>query len=206
MTARKTVARALPPRPVRGSPEQTRARLVQAAAEVFNRDGYDGTDSNRIAREAGYSPGTFYKHFQDKKQLFLAVYQEWVVAEWREVTAALSGPGTRGEQAERIVELFLAHHHRWRGLRAGLRALVSVDEEARAFYRAQRRKQLELLASLHAARGAVPRSREQDAVTLFTIERVADALADGEASALSLDAPRLRELLVGLVRAGMPEG
>lgn len=71
----------LAPRPSRGTPEETRERLVVAAAQLFNRVGYDGTDSNRIAREAGYAPGTFYKHFRDKKEIFLAVYEGWVTKE-----------------------------------------------------------------------------------------------------------------------------
>ena len=40
------------PRPRRGSPDETRARLVAAAAAVFNQEGYDGTDSNKLARAA----------------------------------------------------------------------------------------------------------------------------------------------------------
>ena len=69
-------------RPRRGTPEQTRARLVTTAAEIFNRVGYHGTDSNRIAKEAGYATGTFYKHFKDKREAFLAVYESWVTSEW----------------------------------------------------------------------------------------------------------------------------
>lgn len=191
------------PRPRRGAPEETRERLVVAAAEAFNRDGYDGTDSNRIAREAGYAPGTFYRHFVDKRAVFLAVYEEWVAREFRDVAATLATPGTIEARAERIVDVFLVHHRRWRGFRASLRAMVATDREIRTFYRAQRRKQLEILADLQRARGASAErrsSRERDAVLLFTIERAADALADGEAEALDLDAGAMRALLVALVR------
>src|SRR5580698_4604324 len=79
-----------PDRPRRGTPEQTRARLVATAAEIFNRDGYRGTDSNRIAKEAGYATGTFYKHFKDKREAFLAVYEGWVTSEWRAIDEELS--------------------------------------------------------------------------------------------------------------------
>src|ERR1700733_4737197 len=64
-------------RPRRGSPEQTRDRLVAAAAKLFNQTGYHGTDSNRIAKAAGYSAGVFYKHFNDKRAIFLAAYEGW---------------------------------------------------------------------------------------------------------------------------------
>jgi AcrR family transcriptional regulator len=198
MARRNAIAPKLPPRPKRGPPEETRERLVHAAAEIFNREGYGGTDSNRIAKEAGYAPGTFYKHFTDKRDVFLAVYEEWVAREWRDVSATIAAEGTVGERAERIVETFLEHHRRWRGFRASLRALVASDSDVRAFYRKQRRRQLELLARLRAGRAG---SREADALLLFTLERVADALADGEAEALQLRSSEVHALIVALVRA-----
>jgi AcrR family transcriptional regulator len=192
------MSRARVTRPRRGRPEETRARLVAAAADVFNREGYDGTDSNRIAAAAGYSPGTFYKHFVDKKQIFLAVYAEWVAAEWRALADTLADTDSDAELAARIVDIFVAHHRKWRGIRASLRRLVAVDEEVRDFYREQRKVQLAELASLRRRRARG--SRERDALLLFTVERAADSLADGEAAALELDRVALHRLLVELVR------
>ncbi len=200
MQRRTAIAPKPAPRPRRGPPEETRNRLVQAAAEIFNRDGYEGTDSNRIAREAGYSPGTFYKHFVDKREVFLAVYEEWVTREWREVSAHAAARGTARERAEQIVRMFLAHHRRWRGFRASLRALVSYEPAVRDFYRAQRRKQLELLARMREAVG-VPGSREADALLLFTLERTSDAFAEDEPESLKLSSEALHALIVDLVTA-----
>jgi AcrR family transcriptional regulator len=179
-----------PERPRRGTPAATRARLVAAAALVFNRDGYHGTDSNRLARAAGYAPATFYKHFPDKRTLFLAVYEAWVTAEWAAIERVLRTDAPSATRAARIVTMVVALHRRWRGLRAGLRALVATDPAARAFYRAQRRRQLSLVARLGgSARG------EDAAVLLFTLERVADAIADGELHDLRLAlAPTLARL------------
>lgn len=189
------------PRPLRGSPEQTRERLVHVAAEIFNRDGYDGTDSNRIAREAGYAPGTFYKHFADKREIFAAVYAEWVAKEWREVTATLASPGSTRVRAERIVDTFLAHHQRWRGFRASLRALVCSDATVRDFYQRQRHLQLELLEARAGTEKPRDAERAADALLLYTLERSADAFAEEEHRVLEVDPDALRALLVGLVEA-----
>src|SRR5271170_5993477 len=107
-------------RPRRGTPEQTRARLVATAAEIFNRVGYHGTDSNRIAKKAGYATGTFYKHFKDKREAFLAVYEAWVTSEWRAIDQELSAGGEPEEVARKLVELSIDFHTKWRGLRASL--------------------------------------------------------------------------------------
>ena len=105
-------------RPRRGTPEQTRERLVAAASSQFNRFGYHETDSNTIAREAGYAAGTFYKHFRDKREVFLVVYERWLAAQWNEITEELSKHQAPKETAKRIVELSVKFHTEWRGLRA----------------------------------------------------------------------------------------
>ena len=97
--------------------------------------GYHGTDTNRIARAAGYAPGTFYKHFPDKRAILLAAYE--VVGHDRVAgdRARRRAGGTRGRRApERIIEAMLGFHRTWRGLRASLRGLVALDRDVRAFY------------------------------------------------------------------------
>jgi AcrR family transcriptional regulator len=188
------------PRPRRGTAAGTRERLVAAAAEEFNRHGYRGTDSNRLARAAGYAPGTFYKHFADKRAVFLAAYEAWVDTEWSAIGAEVRRGGGEAALAGRIVERVLALHRRWRGLRASLRALVAEDAEARAFYRRQRRRQLELLRSFGGERRAGAEAETEDAVLLYTLERVCDAIADGELRDLGVSVTAAVELLRRLVR------
>src|SRR3981189_3386123 len=115
-------------RPRRGSPEQTRDRLIAAAAALFTRAGYHGTDSNRIARAAGYSTGTFYKHFKDKREIFLAAYETWVASEWKDLATELSSGGAPDAIARRLVNLSVDFHTRWRGLRASLLEQVFTDD------------------------------------------------------------------------------
>jgi AcrR family transcriptional regulator len=192
--------RALPGRrPRRGTPAETRARLVAAAARVFNRDGYHGTDSNRIARAGGYAPGTFYKHFPEKRAVFLAAYEAWVGAEWRAIAAEVARSEPPHALARRIVALVLGHHRRWRGLRASMLGLLATDRQVRAFYRRQRRLQLGMLRALRQRFHGSPRSAEEDAVLLFTLERVADAAAQGELHDLGLSAARTIAMLQALV-------
>jgi AcrR family transcriptional regulator len=196
-----------PSRPKRGQPADTRERLVAAAAAVFNRVGYHGTDSNRLARAAGYAPATFYKHFPDKRTILLAAYESWVTTEWQAIGAALGVAPTREERAARIVALVLAHHRRWKGLRASLRALVATDPIVRRFHRAQRRRQLDLLASMRrnpaSARVSEASKRVSDAIMLFTLERTLDAVAEGETAALGLDLDAVMGRLQTLVSAAL---
>jgi AcrR family transcriptional regulator len=183
-------------RPRRGAPSQTRERLVAAAGALFNRVGYHGTDSNRIAMEAGYATGTFYKHFKDKREAFLAVYAAWITSEWQAIGAELSAGHKPEETARKIVELSIDFHTKWRGMRASLMELVFTDAEVRRFYRSQRRRQLDLIAQIRQRLEIPARRREDDAIHLFTSERTYDAIGQGELQPLGLDRKVVVEVMV----------
>ena len=52
--------------------EQTRGCLVEAAAKVFTRRGYDKASLDEVAEEAGFTKGAVYSNFKGKEDLFLA--------------------------------------------------------------------------------------------------------------------------------------
>jgi AcrR family transcriptional regulator len=188
-------------RPRRGTPEQTKERLISAAASQFNRSGFHGTDSNSIAKEAGYATGTFYKHFRDKREVFLAAYERWLAAEWKEVDEELSRMRDAKETAKRLVELAIRFHTEWRGLRASLMELVFSDSEVRKFFRKQRRLQLDHIVEIRS-RFALPRqTSEQDAIFMCLTERVYDAIGQGEIQSLGLDQGAVIESMVEKMHA-----
>lgn len=182
-------AEALGPRPRRGAPDETRSRLLASAAEEFEQHGYFGTDSNRIARAAGYAPGTFYKHFVDKRAAFLAVYEAWIAREWDGV-AALARSGRVEDLAARIGEHVIAQHREWSGFRASLRALVVLEPDIRRAHRASRGRQLAMMERLGL------HGRAENAVLLLAVERMADAIADGELESLGVSEEEARAQLV----------
>lgn len=52
---------------------QTRERLLDAAADVFNRLGYHGASLEAVAEAAGYTKGAVYSNFASKAELFAAL-------------------------------------------------------------------------------------------------------------------------------------
>ena len=55
-----------------------RARLLAAAVEVASELGYKGMSTARVSRRAGVSRKTFYDHFENREDCFLAVFDEAV--------------------------------------------------------------------------------------------------------------------------------
>ena len=155
---------------------RTRASLVATAMRVFNEVGYWGTDSNALARAAGYSPGTFYRHFADKRAIFLAAYEAWARLEHTALLARIEAARTRrADVAGAFVDFIVEHHGRWRTFRASLGALAANDPELQKAIRAQRRRHLDVLSTMVGRR-----DRARNLVVLYTLEGLSDALADGE--------------------------
>jgi len=63
--------------------ERTRERLLDAAADVFNRLGYHGASLDAVAEAAGYTKGAVYSNFATKGDLFLALLQRYAVGQAR---------------------------------------------------------------------------------------------------------------------------
>lgn len=62
-------------RPATRSRENTRARLLDAAAEVFAEVGLDAASVEAVCDRAGFSRGAFYSNFASKGELFLALVE-----------------------------------------------------------------------------------------------------------------------------------
>ncbi|SDP93138.1 ScbR family autoregulator-binding transcription factor [Lentzea jiangxiensis] len=54
----------------------TRARLLQAAAEVFDREGFAGSSLTAVCARADVSKGALYCHFRSKEALGVAIIEE----------------------------------------------------------------------------------------------------------------------------------
>lgn len=67
---------ALPESRKRRSREETRQRILDAALDVFARNGFERATVDEIVREAGFSKGAFYVHFETKEDLFWEMLQE----------------------------------------------------------------------------------------------------------------------------------
>src|SRR5277367_5162107 len=49
--------------------EQTRRRIVEAAAPVFNKRGYEGASLSDLMAATGLKKGGIYRHFSSKEEL-----------------------------------------------------------------------------------------------------------------------------------------
>jgi AcrR family transcriptional regulator len=86
--------------------ERTRSRLLDSATSVFSRKGYHNTLVSDVVAEAGVGQGTFYRHFQGKREVLDALFERLVedlFAEFRPMSSRL--PSSTEEYRQASIDL-----------------------------------------------------------------------------------------------------
>src|SRR2546423_14751278 len=76
-------------------PDQTKARIVDAAYRTLVKRGYHETAMKDIAAEAGVAPGLAHYYFETKEDLLVAAIEHGcgpLIRAWEEAGVSLSGP------------------------------------------------------------------------------------------------------------------
>jgi AcrR family transcriptional regulator len=95
-------------RPTRAEKQaQTRAQLIDAAARVFARRGFQAARIEEIAEHAGYSHGAVYSNFAGKEELFLAVFEQYMAQRIEEVAQASAVEGSFAERARAAADQWM---------------------------------------------------------------------------------------------------
>ena len=86
--------------PATRSRENTRARLLEAAAQVFAEAGLDGASVEAVCERAGFTRGAFYSNFESKDELFLMLTASVADARVRAVRQRVEEMTAEGALAE----------------------------------------------------------------------------------------------------------
>lgn len=149
----------------------TATRLLQAAMAEFIEVGYAGTDTNRIARRAGFAPQTFYRWFTDKTAILIAVLHVWEEVEQAVLQSLFDEQDAATLQ---LAEACVENIRPFLTFRRNLRAVASSHPEIRAERAAGRQR---LLAWLSARRPETEAT--QLASWLVQFEQLCEAIAEG---------------------------
>jgi TetR/AcrR family transcriptional regulator len=101
------------------SAAQTRSAILQAAAEIFAREGLAGARTEAIAAGAGVNKAMLYYYFKSKHRLYEAVVEDHFLEFNRRAIELLSEPGSAREILMRYVELhmdFMSSRRRYASL------------------------------------------------------------------------------------------
>jgi AcrR family transcriptional regulator len=85
--------------------EETRSRILEAAAECFARHGYDASGVAEICQHAGVTKGAFYHHFPTKQAVFLELLNQWLKVLDAQLATAQVGATTVPERFIRMADM-----------------------------------------------------------------------------------------------------
>lgn len=126
--------------------EATTAALVDAARELFARDGYEATSLDAVAARAGVTKGAVYHHFDGKRQLFEAVFSREIEQMTGPLTAAYARKKDPWDAFKAASAAFLDAC-----LDPGLQRIVLLDAPAAIGWEGIRRLEAPLLGLMETA-------------------------------------------------------
>ena len=124
---------------------ERKAQLLDTAAKVFAKYGYSGTTTAALAEAAGVSEPIIYRHFKNKKELFIALVEQSgsdTIALWEKELAGVADP------AERLLRLIASNP--MVTIKGNLRYRVIVAAMTEAEEPEVRKALQEHIATLHA--------------------------------------------------------
>ena len=128
----------------RRSGVKTKAKVLDAAMQVFSTHGYEGASIRAIAKAAGISIGGVYLYFRNKEELYLNLIKDRIEEQDLLTTEAVTSAGS----SEDGLRAFLSMHLKY-GIKNKELILINIREHGFAFGRDVKRKflrsQIELL-------------------------------------------------------------
>jgi AcrR family transcriptional regulator len=115
-----------------------RTRLLEALGRAVADKGYASATIDEIVRGAGVSKKTFYEHFQDKEDCFLAAYQAASDQLFVRVCDAQSAPGDWLDRTRAGISAYL----RWLAAEPALARVFLIEVAAAGPRAAERRERL----------------------------------------------------------------
>jgi AcrR family transcriptional regulator len=167
-------------------PQQKRSiekkeKIFEAAMRIFNVKGYFGTNTAEIAKEAGFSTGSVYAYFEDKKGILLACLNKFGNDLTNNICREISSVSENGDifsttkKAIRI--LVKSHEGQSRLYHDEITSLQYRDEDIKKYFANVRKTMMDAVTSEVEACGyAFKQGREQTFLLFQMVEGIQDEL------------------------------
>ena len=89
--------------------EQTRRKIVEAAAPIFNKCGYEGSSLNDLMEATGLKKGGIYRHFSSKEELAAEAFDYTWDAAWNARLLHVDEKANGIEKLKQLIANFVDH-------------------------------------------------------------------------------------------------
>jgi TetR/AcrR family transcriptional repressor of nem operon len=108
--------------------EQTRRKIVAAAAPIFNRNGYEGSSLTVLMKATGLKKGGIYRHFSSKEALAAEAFDYTWEAAWNARMLHVDEKTTGIERLKQLIANFIDHRSPVAGGCPVLNTAVDADD------------------------------------------------------------------------------
>ena len=89
--------------------EKTRRKIVEAAAPIFNKRGYEGSSLNDLMKATGLKKGGIYRHFSSKEELAAEAFDYTWEAAWNARLLHVDEKANGVEKLKQLIANFVEH-------------------------------------------------------------------------------------------------
>lgn len=182
-----------------------------AAARLFGDRGYDAVGSPDIARAAKVSVGSFYRYFDDKKEVYLEVARRLTQRTLEDSMGGLAPErfvgATRHHTIAMAIDVFFGHAERNTGLWRSFLEMAMRDPDVAAIQQQVETQSILRLTALIASattRERVP-NPHATAVILYATCNQCACYAAGIVGSRDLESPALRKSLAEFIEQALFE-
>src|ERR1700760_3801203 len=108
--------------------EQTRRKIVEAAAPIFNKRGYEGSSLSDLMEATGLKKGGIYRHFSSKEELAAETFDYTWEAAWNARLLHVAEKANGIEKLKQLIANFVEHRSPVAGGCPILNTAVDADD------------------------------------------------------------------------------
>lgn len=86
--------------------DKAKALMKEAAFQLFAEKGYAATSIDDITKQAGYTKGAFYTHFNNKEEIFLQIMDERMLMLHQQIQEGITGKIDSTDTKELVNNIF----------------------------------------------------------------------------------------------------
>src|SRR5260370_6001493 len=108
--------------------EQTRRKIVEAAAPIFNQHGYEGSSLNALMEATGLKKGGIYRHFASKEELAAEAFDYTWEAAWNARLLHVDEKANGVEKLKQLIANFVDYRSPVKGGCPILNTAIDADD------------------------------------------------------------------------------
>lgn len=163
---------------------EKKERIIEAAYRIFNQNGYFGTNTAEIAKEAGLSTGSVYAYFTDKKDILLACLNKFGDKLTEDICREIGGLSAAGDIfviVKKVLQILGEFHKQSKLYHNEVMSLQYRDEDVKNYFVNIQKTMMEAVTRTVGTQGySFRHSREQTFLLFKMIDGIEDELAFNE--------------------------